>query len=314
MQTTKLDILLYWLLNVTSAFLLSAAHNALFYVLDVRAIVTHFLHHLVTFVFLFVTCAPCISVKIEPETLKKALLPPFLTQIAVSLVSSRVHSGNRTGSLYLLRITDFIVTLVALKVSPRLLGPSVRNRVQWSIMIPVALSASLCWLEFGQIEYDTIGLLLTPILAVLQGLNIVFIRRSIRIFVSSSVHATFELFALYFSGTVAVGLALPAFVSYLQRNITYDASWESIDYTLMTLSILFMAAYKFSDLWLLGHVDLPVYLCLEHTKYFMASIGQWFIQNMAHATVYAAVGKLLFVTSSLRFWQSNDPLPKKQSH
>lgn len=59
---------------------------------------------------------------------------------------------------------------------------------------------------------------------------------------------------------------------------------------------------KYSEFKLSLEVDLRYYAVMEHTKFFFASIGQWYIQNMAHATVYAFVGKFLYVISLIRFW------------
>ncbi|KAI6182848.1 hypothetical protein M3Y97_00424900 [Aphelenchoides bicaudatus] len=65
--------------------------------------------------------------------------------------------------------------------------------------------------------------------------------------------------------------------------------------------MVFMSVFKYSELWLIGHVPLKDYCVLEHSKYFLASCGQWFLQNMAHATVYAACGKAMFVISVIRY-------------
>uniref|UniRef100_A0A914C5N3 Uncharacterized protein n=1 Tax=Acrobeloides nanus TaxID=290746 RepID=A0A914C5N3_9BILA len=97
-------------------------------------------------------------------------------------------------------------------------------------------------------------------------------------------------------------LAVPALISYSFSVVPYDASWESIDYVLIGMSLVFMVGFKFSEIWLIQHIEATQFCVLEHTKYFMASIGQWFLQNMAHATIYAALGKILFVTSSFRYW------------
>lgn len=59
---------------------------------------------------------------------------------------------------------------------------------------------------------------------------------------------------------------------------------------------------KYSEFKLFLEVDLRYYAVMEHTKFFFASIGQWYIQNMAHATIYAFVGKILYVISLIRFW------------
>lgn len=78
------------------------------------------------------------------------------------------------------------------------------------------------------------------------------------------------------------------------------------------MSFVFMIGFKYSELWLVGHVDLRDYCVLEHAKFFWASCGQWFLQNMAHATIYAFCGKLLFASSAFRYW-ANVRKPTKQS-
>ena len=108
LDSVKTDILLYFLLNASSSFMLSAAHNVLFFVLDLRSIVFHFLHYFTTFVFLFVMYSKTATVAIPGEVLKKSFVPPLISQLAVSLLTARIHSGNRTGSLYLLRFARFM--------------------------------------------------------------------------------------------------------------------------------------------------------------------------------------------------------------
>ena len=94
----------------------------------------------------------------------------------------------------------------------------------------MAISASLSWLEFGHIEYDQLGLFLAPILAVARGINILILKRSLHIFRTGTNQGSFGLFSLYHTGMVTVAFAFPAIVSYLQSTVSYDASWESIDY------------------------------------------------------------------------------------
>uniref|UniRef100_A0A183CN05 TMC domain-containing protein n=1 Tax=Globodera pallida TaxID=36090 RepID=A0A183CN05_GLOPA len=77
---------------------------------------------------------------------------------------------------------------------------------------------------------------------------------------------------------------------------------------LMGMSVVFMTGFKYSELWLISRLEPYQFCALEHTKYFMASIGQWFLQNMAHATIFAAVGKALFVVSALRYWVRADEM------
>ena len=108
LDSMKANILLYFLLNVSSSFMLSAAHNVLFFVLDLRSIVFHFLHYFITFLFLFIMYSKMATVSIPGEVLKKSFIPPLVSQLVVSLLTARVHSGNRTGSLYLLRFVGLI--------------------------------------------------------------------------------------------------------------------------------------------------------------------------------------------------------------
>uniref|UniRef100_A0AC34QD07 NADH dehydrogenase subunit 5 n=1 Tax=Panagrolaimus sp. JU765 TaxID=591449 RepID=A0AC34QD07_9BILA len=180
--------------------------------------------------------------------------------------------------------------------------------------LPLTISASLSWLEFGNIEYDNFGLFLAPLLAIAQGFNVVIIKKSVKNFALKNHELSFGLFSLYHTGTITLALAFPAFISYLRSRVSYDASWESIDYVLMMTSIIFMMCYKFSELWLISNTDIPIYFALEHSKFFAGSIGQWWLQNMAHASVFAFVGKIIFIASSLRFWQNVELLPKRQTN
>ncbi|VBB27823.1 unnamed protein product [Acanthocheilonema viteae] len=116
--------------------------------------------------------------------------------------------------------------------------------------IPIAFGGSLSWLEFSVIEYETISLILAPILAILQGLT-------------------------------TIGLIIPAFYSWIDSTISADASWESIDYLNLT-------PHHF--------------MVLEQTKFWIASIGQWFVQNMAHATIFALTGKIVMLGALVRYF------------
>lgn len=147
--TTKKDIIFYFLLNVSSAFLLSAAHNVLYFVLDLKTILFHFLHYFLTFIFLLVLNFENLKINIPTNLLKECLLPPFFTQLIVCFLTARVHSGNRTGSLYLLRfdnhkkfgwfqnyrIFDFLSTITAIKFAPKLIETNARYRSIWSLMV-----------------------------------------------------------------------------------------------------------------------------------------------------------------------------------
>ncbi|KAI1726883.1 hypothetical protein Ddc_04154 [Ditylenchus destructor] len=212
-------------------------------------------------------------------------------------------------------IFDFLSTLTALRTKSILLKDFEdwrRARLIWILLVPVALSSSLSWLELGHIEYDHWTLLLSPILAILQGLQFVLIKKAQMDFCAIaplSIEAEeedewFEDFSMHYTGWVALILFLPSLVSYSCSVISHDAAWESIDHVLMGMSIVFMASFKYSELWLQTHLDIHHFCILEHTKFFMASCGQWFLQNMAHATIYAACGKVLFVASTFRYWSN----------
>lgn len=54
----------------------------------------------------------------------------------------------------------------------------------------------------------------------------------------------------------------------------------------MSMSIVFMASLKYSELWLQTNLKLHHFCALEHFKYFIGSCGQWYLQNMAHASVF----------------------------
>ncbi|KAK0423955.1 hypothetical protein QR680_008428 [Steinernema hermaphroditum] len=300
------DVFYYWLLNVSSSFMISAAHNTLYFVLDFRTPVFHFLHHVFTFGFLVITslashfphCLP------KPE----ALVAPVGLQCVVTLLTAIVHSSNRIGSLYLLRLTDVFSTLAVLKFLP--LGSDKFPR--WGLMIPLSIGASLSWLELGNLEYDLPGLLLSPILGFLRGLQLIVMQKSYR----QSGATSCVQFSTFFTAAVSVVLFIPATISYSMTEVKADASWESIDYTLIGLSFFFMICYKYSELFLTLNLDARLVLAAEQTKFFMASVGQWFLQNMAHATIFSFCGKMLFVSSLLRMishcpFGSYGDVPKK---
>ncbi len=141
--------------------------------------------------------------------------------------------------------------------------------------MPVALFASLSWLEFGHIEYDSWSLMLAPFLAIAQGVQVVMVKRAEHRFRFDSRRGggcdfdddEFEDFALHYTGLVSLVLALPALVSYSHSVVSYDASWESIDYVLMSMSVVFMCGFKYAELWLLVHLELYNYCVLEHSRY-----------------------------------------------
>lgn len=95
------DCGLYLFLHVASSFFLSAAHNVLFFVLDLRTPIIHWLHFLSASVFLFLLALlGCLTAK--RLSLRDYALPVSL-QLVASLLSARVHAQNRSGSLYLVR-------------------------------------------------------------------------------------------------------------------------------------------------------------------------------------------------------------------
>lgn len=112
------DAISYWIVNLSSAFLLSASHNVLYVVLDIRTPVIHFLHNFNTFTLLFFcqlanprSFGSPINEKLDQKKyagyLHKCffvLLPPALLQLLATTLSSRIHSQNQGGSLYLLRL------------------------------------------------------------------------------------------------------------------------------------------------------------------------------------------------------------------
>lgn len=67
-------------------------------------------------------------------------------------------------------------------------------------------------------------------LGILEGLKLVVLKKSLKTFLAASPYATFDHFTFYYTGFVALVLAIPAFVSYSLTVVPYDASWESIDY------------------------------------------------------------------------------------
>ncbi|KAL3085899.1 hypothetical protein niasHT_034129 [Heterodera trifolii] len=351
-----LDLLTYWMLNVSSAFMLSAANNVLFFVLDWRMPVLHFLHNAVPALFLLVRLAlspdrrplvPRLLCAIVRAPLRSLLWRPVAAQLLVSALSARVYVHNRAGALYLCRIFDFLGTFLIIRFGANFLNNTNiaggnkeetqrrRGRVAiWALLGPLAFSASLSWLEFGNIEWDPWALFLAPLLALAQAVHILLLKQAQLAFFAAlgmpngnngceccehGTHPhhrprvalpdeTFEWFALCYLVAVGTLLAPTALHSYANSVVPYDASWESIDYLLMGMSVVFMSGFKYSELWLIIRLEPHQFCALEHSKYFMASIGQWFLQNMAHATVFAAVGKALFVVSALRYWLRADEM------
>ena len=100
--------------DVCSGLMLSAAHNVLFFVLDLRTPVLHFLHFASTLCFLLVksvlqllpdqpTAVGHLLIALTRPPLRTIFLPPVAAQLLVCLLSANVHAQNRTGGLYLIR-------------------------------------------------------------------------------------------------------------------------------------------------------------------------------------------------------------------
>lgn len=114
-------IFYFWAVNVSSGFMLSASHNVLYFVLNWRSPVFHFLHFSSTFVFLLIRILlmPLINKFLNQNSKKNnyffilqhlqirkiimTIYPSVLLQFFISLLSFVVYSYNRTGELYLLR-------------------------------------------------------------------------------------------------------------------------------------------------------------------------------------------------------------------
>ncbi|KAL6729279.1 hypothetical protein Aduo_000351 [Ancylostoma duodenale] len=299
----KQDVLYFFLLNVSSAFMLSAAHNVLYFVLDIKTPVIHFLHHFFTFWFMMLLyalgCIPKGSLPLEEFKI------PVIAKFCETILSSVVHSQHRQGELYLARIFDFVFTFTLLYIGKKLVPSRAGGKPQPNLMVALALAASLSWLEFGQLEFSTMSFLCAPLLAIARAISLLTMQRA---FIKCSECASagkaahIEQFCVYYTGFTTLALFLPALISYSMSHAEVDASWESIDYTLMGLSFLFMSCNLYSDLWLGLQLNSRAYATLDHTKYLGASIGQWIIQNMAHPNVIAFGGKVLTIACLFRIW------------
>ncbi|KAK6728312.1 hypothetical protein RB195_005757 [Necator americanus] len=294
----KKDVLYFFLLNVSSGFMLSAAHNVLYFVLDIKTPVIHFLHHFFTFSFMMLLyalgCIPKGSLSIEEFKI------PVFAKFCETLLSSLVHSQHRHGELYLVRIFDFVFTFTILVLGKKLVPSRAHGNPRPNLMIPLALAASLSWLEFGQLEFSTTSFMCAPPLAIARAFSLLTMQQAYVRLSEGTTAAHLEQFCLYYTGFTSVALFLPALISYSTSHVEVDASWESIDYTLMGLSFLFMSCNLYSDLWLGLQLNARAYATLDHTKYLGASIGQWIVQNMAHPNVIAFGGKVLTIACLFR--------------
>uniref|UniRef100_A0A0N4ZN19 TPT domain-containing protein n=1 Tax=Parastrongyloides trichosuri TaxID=131310 RepID=A0A0N4ZN19_PARTI len=170
------------------------------------------------------------------------------------------------------------------------------------LICPLAIFGSLSWLEFGNLEYDNLSLIFAPIHAISKGVYLLYAQNIFREVVKNEKNVNFNNFCFNISMMTSLLLVFPAIISASGSVVNADASWESIDYTLIGLSFIYMIGMKYSEFNLSLLLDLRHYVVLEHTKFFLASIGQWYIQNMAHATIYAFFGKIFYVISLIRYW------------
>ncbi|TKR96780.1 hypothetical protein L596_010752 [Steinernema carpocapsae] len=293
------DVFYYWLLNLSSSFMISAAHNTLYFVLDFRTPVFHFMHHAFTCVFLVLMSWATHFPHALPKP--EALLAPVGVQCVITMMTAVVHSSEFVSverSLAIecvkrTRLTDVFSMIAVFKFLPA----NADKFPRLGLMLPLSIGASLSWLELGNLEYDTFGLLLSPFLGFLRGVHLVLMQKAYR----QSGATSCVQFATFFTGAVAAIFFVPAVISYSLTEVKADASWESIDYTLIGLSFFFMICYKYSELFLTLNLDARIMMVLEHSKFFLGSLGQWFLQNMAHATIFSLCGKMLFVSSLLRF-------------
>ncbi|VDN92472.1 unnamed protein product [Brugia pahangi] len=163
---------------------------------------------------------------------------------------------------------------------------------------PIAFGGSLSWLELSLIEYETYSLIFAPVLAILQGFQVLQIQKCYQTLNANQP----ETFILYFTGFTTIGLSVPAFYSWINSTISADASWESIDYLLIGMSLMFMPNYKYSEMWLQLNLTAYDFMVLEQAKFWAASIGQWLVQNMAHATIFAVTGKIIMLGALMRYF------------
>ncbi|VDD96253.1 unnamed protein product [Enterobius vermicularis] len=96
----KLDVALFYLLNLSSAFCLSAAHSVL------------------------------LPKKVVPFGELKV---PVITQFIIVYLSNLVHSQQRSGGLYLLRVFDFLTT-TAVIAGKNTLYPT-NDRLSYSLLV-----------------------------------------------------------------------------------------------------------------------------------------------------------------------------------
>ncbi|EGT32527.1 hypothetical protein CAEBREN_02659 [Caenorhabditis brenneri] len=292
----KSEATYFFLLELASAFVLSAAHNVLFFVLDIKLIATSFAQFFFTFLFLklihFANYIP------QAHIPKKVMLPAAGAKLLEVLIASLANSHNRTGELFLVRIFDFLFAgSVLFYFSSRQNGKSLTKTDCW-LIAPLAIAVSISWLEPGQMEYTGVSLISAFLLPFSRALSFILLKNSMDCLGKGHINA----FMLEYTRFVTILLFLPALISYSMSSVEVTASWESIDYVLMSLSFLFMICNLYSQLWLTLSLSPGVYLVLENSRNLLASCAQWIIQNMAHPSLIAFGGKLVAFSSIFRIW------------
>ncbi|CAI2356193.1 unnamed protein product [Caenorhabditis sp. 36 PRJEB53466] len=292
----KSDATYFFLLELASAFVLSAAHNVLFFVLDIKLIATSFAQFLFTFLFLkLIHFASFIPTAQIPQ---KNLLPAAGAKLLEIIIASFANSHNRTGELFLVRSFDFLFSgAVIFYYSARASNKNPPKYDYW-LVAPLAVSVSIAWLEPGQIEFTALSFFAALLLPFAKALSLILLKNGMECQGKGHINA----FMLDYTRLVSLLLFLPALISYSRTNVEVTASWESIDYVLMSLSFLFMICNLYSQLWLLLTLHPHTYLILDNSRNLLASCAQWIIQNMAHPSLIAFGAKLVAFSSLFRIW------------
>ncbi|GMT00573.1 hypothetical protein PENTCL1PPCAC_22747, partial [Pristionchus entomophagus] len=286
------DGLWFFLIATSSSFFTSAARNVFFHVLDIRTPFVNWLEQLS--LFLLLSSLFKIGVLSRHESIdRKLLYRSSLLYFIESFLSSLVHSQLRTGQLFTMRVFDFFCSFALLYLIRD--KEEEKSSISTSHIMLLSMAASFSWMEWGQMEYTPLSIIASPFLQTLKAHRIISIKEA---YVQSQV--SIERFSLEYSTLNSLTLLIPTIFSFLSRNIQITASWESIDYTLMGLSPMWLAVCLFSDLWQITQLRIHQYIISEHSRLTLASTGQWILQNMAHPSLVSLSAKITFVASLLR--------------
>uniref|UniRef100_A0A1I7USS6 TPT domain-containing protein n=1 Tax=Caenorhabditis tropicalis TaxID=1561998 RepID=A0A1I7USS6_9PELO len=226
------------------------------------------------------------------------MLPAAGAKLLEVLIASLANSHNRTGELFLVRTFDFLFAgAVLFYFSSRQTGKGLSKTDCW-LIAPLAIAASISWLEPGQMEYTGVSLISAFLLPFSRATSFILLKNSMECLGKGHINA----FMLEYTRFVSILLFLPALVSYSLSSVEVTASWESIDMVLMSLSFLFMICNLYSNLWLTLSLGPGTYLVLENSRNLLASCAQWIIQNMAHPSLIAFGAKLVAFSSIFRIW------------